>query len=49
MPQRGRLRSPYIAQRVQREPVNQTNLRNDVDATLRGGGGIFQKMEVKRH
>jgi hypothetical protein len=31
MPQ-GRLGSPYIAQRVQREPLDQTDLKNGVDA-----------------
>jgi hypothetical protein len=40
MPLEG-LGSPYIAQGVQREPLDQTNLKDDVDATLGGGGGIF--------
>jgi hypothetical protein len=35
------LGSPYIAQRVQRKPLDQTDLRNSVDATLGGGGGTF--------
>jgi hypothetical protein len=46
MPQGGGLGSSYIAQRVQRKPLDQTDLRNDMDATLGGGGGIFQKMEA---
>jgi hypothetical protein len=29
---RGGLGSPYIAQRVQREPLDQTDLKNSVDA-----------------
>jgi hypothetical protein len=43
------LRSPYIAQMVQREPLDQINLRNGVDATLGGSGGTFQKMETRGH
>jgi hypothetical protein len=43
------LGSPYIAQRVQHEPLDQTDLRNGVDATLGGGGGTFQKMEARGH
>jgi hypothetical protein len=35
------LRSLYIAQRVQHEPLDQTDLRNGVDATLGDGGGTF--------
>jgi hypothetical protein len=31
MPQRG-LGSPYIAQRVQREPLDQTDLKDGIDA-----------------
>jgi hypothetical protein len=46
MLQGGGLGSPYIAQRVQREPLDQTNLKDDVDANLGGGGGIFWKMPV---
>jgi hypothetical protein len=34
IPQGGGLGSPYTAQRVQREPLDQTDLRNGVDATL---------------
>jgi hypothetical protein len=34
-------RPAYIALRVKREPLDQTNLRNGVDATLGGGVGIF--------
>jgi hypothetical protein len=49
MPQGGGLGSPYIAQRVQCEPMDQTDLRNDMDATLEGGGGTFQKMEARGH
>jgi hypothetical protein len=37
----GGLGSVYIAQRVQREPLDQTDLKNGVDAILGGGGGIF--------
>jgi hypothetical protein len=29
---------------VQRDPLNQTDLNNGVDAILGGDGGIFQKM-----
>jgi hypothetical protein len=43
------LGSPYIAQRVQCEPWDQIDLGNGVNATLRGGGGTFQKMEVRGH
>jgi hypothetical protein len=43
------LGSLYIAQRVQREPLDQTDLRNGVDATLGGGGETFQKMEARGH
>jgi hypothetical protein len=43
MPLRG-LGSIYIAQSVQREPLDQTNLKDGVDAILGGGGGMFQKM-----
>jgi hypothetical protein len=35
--------SVYIALRVQREPLNQTDLKNGVDTTLGGGGGTFWK------
>jgi hypothetical protein len=33
--------SSYIAREVQREPLDQTDLRNDTDVTLGGGGGTF--------
>jgi hypothetical protein len=33
--------SGYIALGEQREPLDQTDLRNDVDAILEIGGGIF--------
>jgi hypothetical protein len=36
-------RSIYIALRVQCEPLDQTNLKNGVDATLGGSGGTFSK------
>jgi hypothetical protein len=36
--------SIYIALRVEREPLDQTDLRNSVDAILRGGGGTFWKV-----
>jgi hypothetical protein len=49
IPQGGGLGSPYIAQRVQREPLDQTDLRNSVDATLGCGGGTFQKIEARGH
>jgi hypothetical protein len=32
---------------VQREPLDQTDLKDGVDAILRGGGEIFQKMLTK--
>jgi hypothetical protein len=47
IPQGGRLWSAYIAQGVQREPLDQTDLKDDVDATLGGDGGIFRKMPVR--
>jgi hypothetical protein len=46
MHQGGGLGSAYIAQGVQHEPLNQTDLKDDMDATLGGGGGIFWKMPV---
>jgi hypothetical protein len=46
MPPRG-MRSVYIAQRVQREPLDQIDLKDGVDAILGGGGGIFQKMLMR--
>jgi hypothetical protein len=41
MTQGGGLESIYIAQKVQREPLDQTDLKNGVDATLGGGRGTF--------
>jgi hypothetical protein len=38
------LGSIYIAQGVEHEPLDQTDLKDDVDAILGGGGGIFLKM-----
>jgi hypothetical protein len=40
MPLEG-LGSIYIAQGVQREPLDQTNLKDGVDTILGGGGGIL--------
>jgi hypothetical protein len=37
-------RAVFIGQSMEREPSDQTDLRNGVDAIQRGGGGIFQKM-----
>jgi hypothetical protein len=37
----------YLAQGVQHEPLDQTNLKDGVDAILGGGGGIFQKILMK--
>jgi hypothetical protein len=34
----------YIALRVKHEPFDQTNLKNNVDAILGGGGGSFLKL-----
>jgi hypothetical protein len=31
----------YIGRSLQRDPLDQPDLRNGVDATLRGGGGTF--------
>jgi hypothetical protein len=31
----------YIAQGVQHEPLDQTDLKDGMDATLGGGGGTF--------
>jgi hypothetical protein len=31
----------YIALRVEREPLDQTDLKNDIDAILGDGGGSF--------
>jgi hypothetical protein len=43
----GGLEFVYIAQGVQREPSNQTNLKDDVDAILEGGGGSCWKLTSK--
>jgi hypothetical protein len=40
MPPEG-LGSVYIAQGVQYEPLEQTDLKDDVDAILEGDGGSF--------
>jgi hypothetical protein len=34
-------RPSYIALRVKREPLDQTDLKNDVDAIIGGGGESF--------
>jgi hypothetical protein len=34
----------YIALRVKREPLDQTDMKNNVDAILGGGGGNFWKL-----
>jgi hypothetical protein len=44
----GRLGSVYIAHGVQREPLDQTDLKDDVDAILGGGGGSFSKLTGRR-
>jgi hypothetical protein len=31
----------YIALRAKHEPLDQTNLKDDIDAILEGGGGSF--------
>jgi hypothetical protein len=49
MPQGGGLGSPYIAQRVQHVPLDQTDLKNGVDATLGGSGKTFWKPEARGH
>jgi hypothetical protein len=38
---RGETRPGYIALRVEREPLDQTDLKNGVDAILGGDGGSF--------
>jgi hypothetical protein len=43
----GGLGSIYIAQGVQCEPWDQTNLKNGVDEILGGGGGTFLKMLMR--
>jgi hypothetical protein len=40
-------RSIFIALGVQHEPLDQTNLKDDVDATLKGGGGSFWKLTAR--
>jgi hypothetical protein len=45
----GGLGSSYIAQRVQREPLDQTNLKNGIDAVYGGSGGTFQKLPGGAH
>jgi hypothetical protein len=47
MPQGG-LGSVYIALRVQREPLDQTELSNGIDAIIGGGEGIFWKLMTDR-
>jgi hypothetical protein len=37
-------RPVFISLGVQREPLDQTDLRNGVDAILGGGGGTFWKL-----
>jgi hypothetical protein len=39
----------YIALRVEREPLDQTDLKNDIDVILEGGGGIFWKLTGRGH
>jgi len=39
----------YISLRKQREPLDQTNLRNDVDASYEAVGGIFWKLTGGAH
>jgi hypothetical protein len=41
--------SAYIALGLEREPLNQMDLRNGVDATLGGGGGTFWKPKARGH
>jgi hypothetical protein len=41
MPQGGGLGSAYIAQEVQCEPLDQTDLKDGMDTTLGDGEGIF--------
>jgi hypothetical protein len=37
----------FIALGVQREPLDQTNLKDGIDAILRGGGGSFWKRTAR--
>jgi hypothetical protein len=39
----------YIALRVKREPLDQTNLKNGVDAILGGGGESFWNLTGRGH
>jgi hypothetical protein len=39
----------YIALRVELEPLDQTNLKNSVDAILEGGGRSFWKLTSRGH
>ena len=39
----------FIGLRKQREPLDQTDLRNSVDATLGIGGGTFWKLTPRAH
>jgi hypothetical protein len=39
----------FIALRVEHEPLDQTDLKNGVDATLGGGGGSFWKLIGRGH
>jgi hypothetical protein len=43
----GGLRSVYIAHEVQHEPLDQTDLKDGVDAILGDGRGIFQKILMR--
>jgi hypothetical protein len=39
----GGYRDVYIGQSIHHEPLDETDLRNGVDAILEGGGGTFWK------
>jgi hypothetical protein len=41
--------SSYIALGVEREPLDQTDLKDGVDATLGDGGGSFWKLTGRGH
>jgi hypothetical protein len=41
MPQGGEYRAVYIGRSIHREPSDQTNLKNNIDAILGGGGEAF--------
>jgi hypothetical protein len=43
------VRLGHIALEVQREPLDQTDLKDDVDATLGDGGGSFWKLTDRGH